>query len=67
MFKLSFWKNKESGNFLTHKNGLTKEMIQDLQALKEGDRLILWVNSEKLSDTSPDLTMKVFSSGRKHE
>lgn len=38
---INFWK-KESGNLLSHGQGLTKEQVQFLQSLKEGVRLILW-------------------------
>jgi hypothetical protein len=59
--KIMFWKNQQSGNYLTHKNGLTKELVEQLQHLQEGDRLILWVN-EKTAETYPDLTLKIFKS-----
>jgi intein/homing endonuclease len=56
---LQFWK-KETGNLMTHGKGLTKEQLTELQNLKEGDRLIMYKNSEKLSDSSPDFTLKVY-------
>ncbi len=60
MLKIAFW-SKDTGNLLSHSKGLTAEHIQALKELKEGDRLILWLNKrEKDSDSS--YTLKVFHS-----
>ena len=59
--KIMFWKNKQSGNYFSHKNGLTEELIKELKQLKVGDRLVLWLN-EKDTETYPDLTLKIFKS-----
>ena len=61
--KIQFWKNKQSGNFLTHHNGLTEELVKELQNLKEGDRLILWVNRNE-NENYPNLTLKIFKKGQ---
>jgi len=56
--KLAFWK-KQSGSFMSHSKGLTKAEVASLQKLKEGDRLILWVNDVK-SESEPNLNLKVY-------
>lgn len=45
MLKLRMWK-RDSGNHLSHSNGLRTEEVQALHALVEGDRLILWQNDD---------------------
>lgn len=45
MLKIRLWK-KDSGNMLSHGNGLRDEDVAALQKLKPGDRLILWENND---------------------
>lgn len=61
MLKLFFWR-KDSGNLMTHKNGLRAEDIAALQNLKVGDRLILWENQAASPDQTNYYTLKVFQS-----
>lgn len=56
---LKFWA-KDTGNLLSHGEGLTEAQVAALQSLKAGDRLILWKNSNKDRDTSSDFNLKVF-------
>lgn len=58
--KIMFWKNKQSGNYLSHHNGLTEELVEQLKAVQPGDRLILWVNSKDRHENYPDFTLKIF-------
>lgn len=44
---------------MSHGAGLTMEQIEELQKLKEGDRLILWKNARK-SEKDAFFTLKVF-------
>lgn len=44
-----FWK-KESGNYMTHKGGLSEEDIATLQSLKAGDRIIIFQNNKRSSE-----------------
>lgn len=60
ILSISFW-IKETGNMLSHTSGLSKEQIEALQSLKEGDRLILWKNESK-NENTPNYTLKVFKS-----
>lgn len=55
---ISFWK-KESGSLMSYRNGLTKEQIQFLQGLREGDRLVLWDNSKSRYESKSDFTLKL--------
>lgn len=55
---ISFWK-KETSNLMSHGKGLSKEQVEALQSLKEGDRLIMWCNVAK-TEASPHYTMKVY-------
>ena len=57
-FPLHFWQ-KESMNFLTSNKGLTKEHIEMLHSLKEGDRLILYKNTKR-KDTDAELTLNKY-------
>ena len=61
MFKLGFYK-KDTGNFTTHRSGLTQEQIEMLQSLKEGDRLIIYINKDKKYETSFDANLKKLES-----
>lgn len=55
---IMFW-DKESGNSLSHNKGLDERHLAALKNLKAGDRLILFRNREKRSETDPDFTLKV--------
>lgn len=47
-----------TGNYTSHKRGLTEDQIKYLQSLKVGDRLILYVNEgEKKYIGDPDITL----------
>jgi len=59
MISLGFWKSKYTKDFLSHSKGLTEEQVKQLQELKAGDRLIVYVN-KKDSDNYPDCSLKVF-------
>jgi len=59
MLKIMFWKNKQSGNLLSHHNGLTQDLVDQLKEVKEGDRLILWVNKSD-KENYPEMTLKIF-------
>lgn len=56
---IMFWENAQSGNLLSHHNGLTEELVNELKNIQPGDRLILWKNKKK-SDNYPEITLKVF-------
>lgn len=58
---MGFWKNGQSGNYLTHKNGITQDTVDFLQSLKVGDRIIVYINTEKRSETDFDSNLKIFS------
>lgn len=45
MLKIRLWP-RDTGNYLSHSNGLRLEDTQALHALREGDRLILWQNDD---------------------
>lgn len=65
LLRVSFW-SKETGNLMSHTAGLTPEQIIALKGLKQGDRLILWLNTrEKDSDAS--YTLKVYKPKPKGE
>lgn len=53
---INFYKNP-SGNYTSHMGGLTETQIEFLQALKPGDRLIGFMNTDKRISSS-DLTIK---------
>lgn len=56
---IGLWRN-DSGNILSHNKGLSKEQIEILQSLKEGDRLIIWSNTFKAKGIEPDFNLKKF-------
>lgn len=56
--KIAFWR-KETGNLMSHGKGLTKEDLEALAALKEGDRLIAWFNNPQ-DDSRPTFTLKTY-------
>lgn len=57
--KLGFYKNEATGNFTTHSQGLTEQHIAHLHELKPGDRLIMYLNDNKLFVTGFDATLKL--------
>lgn len=57
MIKIAFWK-KDSGNLMTHGQGLTEEQVEMLHRTKVGDRLIAFVN-KKTSDKAPDYNVTI--------
>lgn len=56
---VALWQ-KESGNALSHTQGLNAEQIEALKELKVGDRLILFKN-KKEGDTQPTFNLKLFT------
>jgi hypothetical protein len=58
MLRISFW-SKDTGNLLSHKTGLTQEQIMALKELKEGDRLVIWLQ-QRDTERHPSYTMKKF-------
>ncbi len=57
---IGFWKTKTRPELsMSHAKGLDEQQIQMLQQLKAGDRLVLWVNTDKEGPNRPDFTLKV--------
>lgn len=57
MQKIGFWLNRDD-NYRSTKTGLTKEQIEFLHSLNEGDTLILWNEAEgKEKMSQPDLRL----------
>ena len=54
---IGFW-TMETGSLISHNRGLTKEQIDDLKTLKEGDRIILFYNSER-RDKQPAYNLRI--------
>lgn len=54
---ISFWKT-DFGSYKTHKQGLTQDQVDFLKTLKPGDELLLFINNDKKTDTSPDASLK---------
>lgn len=54
---IGLWK-KDTGNLMSHAQGLTETQIEFLQSLKPGDRLIAWDNSANPTETGPGYTLK---------
>lgn len=44
---IGFFLTKRSDFLVSHNHGLTKEQVEMLKNLKEGDRLKVWVNREE--------------------
>lgn len=63
---ISFWDNM-SNNLTSHGAGLSENEIEFLHSLVPGDRLIIYHNKaeDKLSDNSPDYTLRKFVSNKK--
>lgn len=57
--RIFFWRSKTSGDYLSHKSGISEETAQQLRELKAGDRLILYTE-QKDSMSSPDLVLKIY-------
>lgn len=56
---VTFWEKNHGKFALSHKMGLTEDQILELQKLKPGDQLIVYVN-DKRGDTSPSHTLRLF-------
>jgi hypothetical protein len=54
---IGFWLNDNETMARTHKTGLTKEQIEFLNGLKEGDRLTIFVNDNP-NGNAPHLQLK---------
>ena len=67
-FNVSFWK-KDTGNLLSHGQGLSAEQIAFIQKLQVGDRLILWANNAKAgaNPNMPTHSLKVFKNKEQRE
>lgn len=61
LISIGLWK-KQTGNLMSHGQGLTEAQIAALKELKPGDRLIAWSEVKK-SESQPDYTLKVFNKG----
>lgn len=57
LLNILFWP-KQTGNFLSHKSGLTEIHIEELKKLEPGDRLILFKN-ERQKETDSYFSLKV--------
>lgn len=58
MIKINFW-SKDTGNLMSAQTGLTAEEIQGIKELKEGDRIILWLNKRE-TERQPSYTLKKY-------
>ena len=58
MKTIGLWKSKRDGLYISSAMGLEKEQIDLLKSLAVGDKLVLYVNSDKLNEKGPDLTLK---------
>lgn len=56
---IALWE-KDSGNALSHSQGLNAEQVEALKALKVGDRLIMFKNTRE-GETQPDFNLKQFN------
>jgi len=56
--RIPFWK-KSSGHLLMAKIGITKDQLKELQELKLGSRLILWLN-ENAKANNPDYNLRIY-------
>ncbi len=54
--RIGFWPTQKDKFLTSHQSGLNKEQIEELQALKIGDRLAIWVNDQ--DGNSPKLSLK---------
>lgn len=57
LLNILFWA-KQTGNFMTHRQGLTEIHVEELQKLEPGDRLILFKNDRK-RETDAYFSLKV--------
>lgn len=53
---VALWK-KESGNYMTHRGGLTEDDIAMLHSFKQGDRIIIFTNNKRDRDSSYHLRL----------
>jgi len=54
---IGLW-SKQNGHSFTKKDGLTKEQVQFLQSLKEGDGLVLFKSDEEEGSKRPTFVLK---------
>lgn len=59
LLRAAFW-SKDTGNIMSHQQGLTPEQIQEIKQLEVGDRLIMWLTTEKKNSSSPGYILKVY-------
>lgn len=57
---INLWTKKNGRFAVSHKQGLTKEQVDALKQLREGDQLVVYNNTDKKGETSPDFTLRVF-------
>ncbi len=54
--RIGFWPTQKEKFYTSHQSGLNAEQIAELQALKVGDRLAIWMND--MDGNSPKLSLK---------
>lgn len=54
--RIGFWPTQREKFYTSHQSGLNKEQIEELHALKVGDRLALWMN--EMDGNGPKLSLK---------
>lgn len=57
LLNILFWA-KQTGNFMTHRSGLTEVHVEELKKLEPGDRLILFKN-DRTKETDSYFSLKV--------
>ncbi len=55
---IGLWKIKSGKGWISHNKGLTPEQISQLQALKVGDKLVIFENDVREGETGPSITLK---------
>lgn len=56
---ITLWK-KDSGNFLSHRNGLTQDQVDQLHNLKAGDRIMVSPNHKRKGPSDYDIRIVKF-------
>lgn len=56
---IGFWKTKRENFSASAAKGLDELQVKMLHSVKVGDRLALWVNTDKPAEARPDFTLKV--------
>ena len=59
LLTIRFW-IKDSGNGMSHKEGLSQQQIDELRQLEPGDRLILWKNKRE-KDSDSHFNLRVYN------